>query len=143
VQSEFSLWTRDVQAEVLPFCTEHGIGLLPYSPLGRGFLVGRFTSFDELPENDQRRRLPRFQQDALRANLEIAAKVREAADRIGATPAQVALGWLLAQGPHVVPIPGTKTPKYLADNASAADVRLAAEDLAELDALPAPVGARY
>ena len=143
VQSEFSLWTRDVQAEVLPYCQEHGIGLLPYSPLGRGFLVGRFSSFDELPQNDQRRRLPRFQQDNLRANLAIAGKVRAVADRIGATPAQVALAWLFAQGPHVVPIPGTKTPKYLADNASAAGVRLSAADLAELDAIPAPEGARY
>ncbi|MFI2206675.1 aldo/keto reductase [Streptomyces sp. NPDC020192] len=143
VQSEFSLWTRDVQAEVLPYCTQHGIGLLPYSPLGRGFLVGRFASFDELPQNDQRRRLPRFQQDNLRANLDIAVKVREVADRIDATPAQVALAWLVAQGPHVVPIPGTKTPKYLVDNAGAADVKLSAADLADLDAIPAPVGARY
>ncbi|MER7677796.1 aldo/keto reductase [Streptomyces sp. NPDC096934] len=143
VQSEFSLWTRDVQAEVLPYCEKHGIGFLPYSPLGRGFLVGRFTSFDDLPENDQRRRLPRFQQDNLRANLDIAAKVRTVADRIGATPAQVALSWLTAQGPHVVPIPGTKTPKYLADNAGAADVRLSPADLADLDAIQAPVGARY
>ncbi|MEU1201592.1 aldo/keto reductase, partial [Streptomyces sp. NPDC005813] len=143
VQSEFSLWTRDVKAEVLPYCTEHGIGLLPYSPLGRGFLVGRFASFDELPENDQRRRLPRFQQDNLRANLDITAKVREVADRNGATPAQVALAWLTAQGPHIVPIPGTKTPKYLTDNAGAADVQLSAADLDDLDTLPAPVGARY
>ncbi|MGY6021374.1 aldo/keto reductase [Streptomyces spinosirectus] len=143
VQAEFSLWTRDVRDEVLPYCTEHGIGLLPYSPLGRGFLAGRFSSFDELPQNDQRRRLPRFQQDNLRANLDIAAKVGEVAGRIGATPAQVALAWLLAQGPYVVPIPGTKTPKYLADNAGAADVRLSPADLAELDAMPAPVGARY
>ncbi|WUD77062.1 aldo/keto reductase [Streptomyces sp. NBC_00510] len=143
VQSEFSLWTRDVRAEVLPYCTQHGIGLLPYSPLGRGFLAGRFASFDELPENDQRRRLPRFQDDNLRANLDIAAKVREVADRAGATPAQVALAWLVAQGPHVVPIPGTKTPKYLADNAGAADVHLSPADLADLNAIPAPVGARY
>ncbi|MEU2742697.1 aldo/keto reductase [Streptomyces sp. NPDC007095] len=143
VQSEFSLWTRDVQAEVLPYCTEHGIGLLPYSPLGRGFLVGRFTSFDELPQKDQRRRLPRFQQDNLRANLDIATRVREVAGRIGATPAQVALAWLVAQGPHVVPVPGTKNPKYVADNAGAANVRLSASDLADLDSIPAPVGARY
>ncbi|MGI5139918.1 MULTISPECIES: aldo/keto reductase [unclassified Streptomyces] len=143
VQSEFSLWTRDVQDEVLPYCKDHGIGVLPYSPLGRGFLIGRFNSFDELPQNDQRRRLPRFQQDNLRANLDIAAKVREVADRIGATPAQVALAWLTAQGPHVVPIPGTKTPKYLTDNAGGADLRLSAADLADLDAIQAPVGARY
>ncbi|MFE0626203.1 aldo/keto reductase [Streptomyces sp. NPDC058864] len=143
VQSEFSLWTRDVQAEVLPFCERHGIGLLPYSPLGRGFLAGRFAAFDELPQNDQRRRLPRFQDDNLRANLDIAAKVREVADRAGATPAQVALAWLVAQGPHVVPIPGTKTPKYLADNAAAADVRLSPADRADLDAIQPPAGARY
>ncbi|WP_046726796.1 aldo/keto reductase [Streptomyces humi] len=143
VQSEFSLWTRDVQAEVLPYAERHGIGVLPFSPLGRGFLLGRFSSFDELPLNDQRRRLPRFQQANLRANLSLATKVRAVADRIGATPAQVALAWLVAQGPHVVPIPGTKTPKYLADNAGGADLRLSPADLAELDALPAPAGARY
>ncbi|MFB7288755.1 aldo/keto reductase [Actinacidiphila glaucinigra] len=143
VQSEFSLWTRDVQAEVLPYCARHGIGLLPYSPLGRGFLAGRFAAFDELPLNDQRRRLPRFQDDNLRANLDIAVRVREVADRVGATPAQVALAWLLAQGGHVVPIPGTKTPKYLGDNAAAADVRLSPADLADLDAIRPPVGARY
>jgi aryl-alcohol dehydrogenase-like predicted oxidoreductase len=143
VQSEFSLWTRDVQAEVLPYCQEQGIALLPYSPLGRGFLAGRFASFDDLPRDDFRRRLPRFQQDALRANLAIADRVRAIAERIGATPAQVALAWLLAQGRHVVPIPGTKTPKYLADNAGAADVQLSPADLAELDAIPAPEGARY
>lgn len=143
VQSEFSLWTRDVQAEVLPYAERHGIGVLPFSPLGRGFLLGRFSSFDELPLNDQRRRLPRFQQENLRANLSLATKVRAVADRIGATPAQVALAWLVAQGPHVVPIPGTKTPKYLADNAGGADLRLSPSDLAELDALPAPAGARY
>lgn len=143
VQTEFSLWTRDIVPEVLPYCVENGIGVLPYSPLGRGFLTGRFASFDELPENDQRRKLPRFQEENLQANLDIAAKARAVADRIGATPAQVALAWLLAQGPHVVPIPGTKTPKYLADNAAAADVRLSEADLAELDAIPAPAVARY
>ncbi|MGX1542410.1 aldo/keto reductase [Streptomyces adustus] len=143
VQAEFSLWTRDVQAEVLPHCREHGIGLLAYSPLGRGFLVGRFASFDDLPQNDQRRRLPRFQEENLHANRDIAAKVSQVAERVGATPAQVALAWLLTQGPHVVPIPGTKTPKYLADNAAAADVRLSPADIADLDAIPAPAGARY
>jgi aryl-alcohol dehydrogenase-like predicted oxidoreductase len=137
VQSEFSLWTRDVQAEVLPYCKQQGIGLLPYSPLGRGFLIGRFTSFDELPRRDQRRRLPRFQQDNLRANLAIAARVRQVADRIGATPAQVALAWFLAQGPHVVPIPGTKTPEHLVDDAGAMDLRLSPADLADLDATSA------
>jgi aryl-alcohol dehydrogenase-like predicted oxidoreductase len=143
VQSELSLWTRDALAGVLPYCREQGIAFLPFSPLGRGFLVGRFSSFDDLPQDDFRRGLPRFQQDALRANLAIVGRVRQIADRAGVTPAQVALAWILAQGRHVVPIPGTKTPKYLADNVGAADVQLSAADLAELDALPTPQGARY
>jgi aryl-alcohol dehydrogenase-like predicted oxidoreductase len=143
VQSELSLWTRDPLADVLPYCQERGIAFLPFSPLGRGFLTGRFASFDELPQDDFRRDLPRFQQDALRANLELVGRVRAVAERVGATPAQVALAWVLAQGDHVVPIPGTKTPKYLADNAGATDVEFTAADLAELDALPAPVGGRY
>lgn len=143
VQSELSLWTRDALAEVLPYCKEQGIAFLPFSPLGRGFLTGRFSSFDDLPQDDFRRQLPRFQQDALRTNLAIVGRVREIAARAGATPAQVALAWILAQGRYVVPIPGTKTPKYLADNAGAADVELSAADLAEFDALPAPRGTRY
>ena len=143
VQSELSLWTRDVLAEVLPYCTQQGIALIPFSPLGRGFLAGRFSSFDDLPMEDFRRQLPRFQRDALRANLAIVGRVRAIAERAGATPAQVALAWVLAQGRHVVPIPGTKTPRYLAENAAAADLELSAVDLAELDALPAPEGTRY
>ncbi|CAN5603804.1 aldo/keto reductase [soil metagenome] len=143
VQSELSLWTRDVLAEVLPYCREHGIGFLPFSPLGRGFLTGAVPSVDDLPERDFRRGLPRFQRDALEANLAIVQQVRAIADRVGATPAQVALAWVVAQGEQVVPIPGTKTPKYLVDNAGAAEVVLTAEDLAELDALPAAQGGRY
>jgi aryl-alcohol dehydrogenase-like predicted oxidoreductase len=143
VQSELSLWTRDALDEVLPYCAGHGIAFLPFSPLGRGFLAGRFASSDELPQDDFRRGLPRFQQDALRQNLAIVERVRAIAERLAVTPAQVALAWVLAQGDHVIPIPGTKTPKYLTENAAAADVRLGAEDLAELDALPAPVGGRY
>ena len=143
VQSELSLWTRDALAEVLPYCRQQGIAFLPFSPLGRGFLVGRFSSFDDLPQDDFRRGLPRFQQDALRANLAIVGRVRQIAERAGATPAQVALAWVLAQGDYVIPIPGTKTPRYLADNAGAAGIQLSREDLAELDALPAPEGARY
>jgi aryl-alcohol dehydrogenase-like predicted oxidoreductase len=143
VQSELSLWTRDALAEVLPYCQGQGIAFLPFAPLGRGFLTGRFASSDDLPHNDFRRGLPRFQRDALRANLAIVARVRQVAGRAGATPAQVALAWVLAQGRHVVPIPGTKTPKYLAENAGAADVALGAADLADLDALPAPRGTRY
>jgi aryl-alcohol dehydrogenase-like predicted oxidoreductase len=143
VQSELSLWTREALAAVLPYCQEQGIAFLPFSPLGRGFLTGRFSSFDDLPRDDFRRALPRFQQDALRTNLAIVGRVREIAAQAGATPARVALAWVLAQGRHVVPIPGTKTPKYLADNAGAADIELSADHLAELDALPAPQGARY
>ena len=143
VQSELSLWTRDALAQVLPYCQEQGIAFLPFSPLGRGFLAGRFSSFEELPEDDFRRRLPRFQQEALRANLAIVGRVREVADRVGATPAQVALAWVVAQGSQVIPIPGTKTPKYLQDNAGAAEVSLGEAELADLDALPAPEGTRY
>ena len=143
VQSELSLWTRDWMTEVLPYCQEQGIAFVPYSPLGKGFLTGRFSSHDDLPEDDFRRGLARFQQEALSTNLAIAQRVREIAEHIEATPAQVALAWVLAQGEYVVPIPGTKTPKYLADNAAAADVELSAADLAELDALPVPTGGRY
>ena len=143
VQSELSLWTRDPLAEVLPYCEEQGIAFLPFSPLGRGFLAGRFSSSGELAEGDFRRGLPRFQQEALDANLAIVERVREVAARAGATPAQVALAWVLGRGRYVVPIPGTKTPKYLAENAAAADVVLAGDQLADLDALPAPQGGRY
>jgi aryl-alcohol dehydrogenase-like predicted oxidoreductase len=143
VQSELSLWTRDPLAEVLPYCDEQGIGFLPFSPLGRGFLVGRVSSADELSDGDFRRGLPRFQQEALRANLAIVHRVRAVAERLGATPAQVALAWVLRQGRYVVPIPGTKTPRYLAENAAAADVALDDDSMRELDELPAPQGARY
>jgi aryl-alcohol dehydrogenase-like predicted oxidoreductase len=143
VQSELSLWTRDALAEVVPYCREQGIAFLAFSPLGRGFLAGRFASADDVPREDFRRGLPRFQPEALSANQVIAGRVREIAGRAGATPAQLALAWVLAQGEHVIPIPGTKTPRYLADNAAAADIRLAPGVLAELDSLPAPVGSRY
>ncbi|MFE2483078.1 aldo/keto reductase [Streptomyces mirabilis] len=143
VQSELSLWTRDWMTEVLPYCKEQGIAFVPYSPLGKGFLTGRFSSNDDLPQEDFRRGLARFQDDALAINRAITDKVRGIAERTGATPAQVALAWVLAQGEYVVPIPGTKTPKYLLDNAGAADVQLSPEDLAELDALPTPQGGRY
>jgi len=143
VQSELSLWTRDPLESVLPYCVEQGIAFLPFSPLGRGFLAGRFASFDDLPEDDFRRRLPRFQQEALESNLAIVALVREVADRLGVTAAQVALAWVLAQGPRVIPIPGTKTPKYLHDNAGAAAVTLSAADLDSLNDVPAPTGTRY
>jgi aryl-alcohol dehydrogenase-like predicted oxidoreductase len=142
VQSELSLWTRDVLAEVLPYCSEQGIGFLPFSPLGRGFLTGA-VSFDKLPERDFRRGLPRFQREAMEANKAIVDQVRAIAERLGVTAAQVALAWVVAQGDQVVPIPGTKTPKYLVDNAGSAGVELTADDLAELDALPVAEGGRY
>ncbi|MHA6760105.1 aldo/keto reductase [Streptacidiphilus sp. PAMC 29251] len=143
VQSELSLWTRDALAEVLPYCEREGIAFLPFSPLGRGFLTGSISSVDDLPADDWRRTLPRFQADALAANQALVQAVRTIAERHGATPAQIALAWVLAQGRYVVPIPGTKTPKYLVDNAGAAEVALTADDLAQLDALPAPTGTRY
>ena len=144
VQTEYSLWSRDVEAEVLPTCRELGIGFVPYSPLGRGFLSGRFTSPDELDDGDFRRSGPRFTGENLDANLKLAAKVAEIADEKGITPAQLALAWVLAQGEDVVPIPGTKRRKYLEQNAAAVDVELTAEDLARIDAeLPTPAGERY
>lgn len=143
VQNELSLWTREALAEVLPYTEEQGIAFLPFSPLGRGFLTGRFASAEDLPADDWRATLPRFQAEALAANLALVERVRAIAERHGATPAQVALAWVLAQGRYVLPIPGTKTPKYLADNAGSAELRLTAADLAELDALPPAVGSRY
>lgn len=142
VQSELSLWTRDPLEQVLPWCEAHGAGFLPFSPLGRGFLTGTVTagSFDE---KDFRARNPRFTTEAMAANTALVDTVRAVADRLGATPAQVALAWVLAQGEHVVPIPGTKKAHYLEQNAAAAALVLDAEDVTELDALPAPVGARY
>lgn len=143
VQSELSLWTRDPLADVVPFCAANGIAFLAYSPLGRGFLTGRFSNAEDLPEGDWRRTNPRFQADAFAQNQEITARVARVAERHDAPSAQMALAWVLAQGPHVVPIPGTKTPRYLESNAAAADLRLTDEDLADLDALPQAAGARY
>ena len=144
VQTEYSLWTRDVEAEVLPTCRELGIGFVPYSPLGRGFLSGRFTSLDELDEGDFRRSNPRFEGKNLEANLRLAAKVREIAEDKGITPAQLALAWVLSRGDDVVPIPGTRHRKYLEDNAKAADVELTDDDLARIEAeLPQVSGERY
>jgi len=142
VQSELSLWTRDPLAEVLPWCVAHGVGFLPFSPLGRGFLTGTVTegSFDD---KDFRARNPRFTPEAMAANAALVDTVRAVADRVGATAAQVALAWVLAQAEHVVPIPGTKKQRWLEQNATAATVVLSPEDLTELDALPGPVGARY
>jgi aryl-alcohol dehydrogenase-like predicted oxidoreductase len=144
LQSEYSLWTRDPQAEVLPTCRELGIGFVPYSPLGRGFLAGRFTSPEQLDENDFRRRSPRFTGANLDANLRLAEKVRQIAAAKGVTPAQLALAWVLAQGDDLVPIPGTKRRTYLEQNAAALDVDLTDDELAQIDAeLPEPSGDRY
>ena len=142
VQSELSLWTRDPLAEVLPWCQANGAGFLPFSPLGRGFLTGTVTagSFDD---TDFRAKNPRFTDEAMAGNAALVAAVAVVADRLGASAAQVALAWVLAQGEQVVPIPGTKKQRWLEQNAAAADLVLAPADLAELDALPAPVGERY
>jgi aryl-alcohol dehydrogenase-like predicted oxidoreductase len=143
LQTEYSLWTRDVEAEILPTCRELGIGFVPYSPLGRGFLSGRFTSPDQLDAGDFRRSGPRFTGENLDSNLELAAKVAEIAQEKGVTPAQLALAWVLAQGEDIVPIPGTKRREYLEQNAAAVDVELTPEDLARLDELPQAAGTRY
>jgi aryl-alcohol dehydrogenase-like predicted oxidoreductase len=144
VQTEYSLWTRDPEDEVLPTCRELGIGFVPYSPLGRGFLSGRFKSPDELDEGDFRRYGPRFVGENLEANQKLAAKVEEIASEQGITAAQLALAWVLARGDDLVPIPGTKRRAYLDQNAAAVDVELSADDLARIDAeLPAVAGDRY
>ncbi len=144
VQTEFSLWTRDVESEVLPTLRELGIGLVAYSPLGRGFLSGRFSSAEELDENDFRRYGPRFTGENLQSNLRIAETVRALAQERGVTPAQLALAWVLSQGPEIVPIPGTKRVSYLEENLAAADIELTAQEAAQIaGALPAVQGERY
>lgn len=144
VQSEYSLWSRDVEAEVLPACRELGIGFVPYSPLGRGFLAGRFSSPSELDANDWRRENPRFQDANLEANLRLAAKVKQIAAEKDVTPAQLAIAWVLARGEDLVPIPGTKRRTYLEQNAAAIDIALTEDDLARIDAeLPEAAGERY
>ncbi|MER7842628.1 aldo/keto reductase [Kitasatospora sp. NPDC096077] len=144
VQSEYSLWSRDVEAEVLPACRQLGIGFVPYSPLGRGFLAGRFSSPDELDRDDFRRTNPRFAEANLAANLQLAEKVKEIAAEKDVTPAQLAIAWVLTRGENVVPIPGTKRRTYLEQNAGAIDVELTDEDLARIDAeLPEAAGERY
>jgi len=144
VQTEYSLWSRDPEQEIIPTCRELGIGFVPYSPLGRGFLSGRFKSPDELDANDFRRHGPRFTGENLDANLKLAGKVAEIAQEKGVTPAQLALAWVLAQGEDLVPIPGTKRRTYLEENAAAADINLSDEDLERIDAeLPQAAGDRY
>jgi aryl-alcohol dehydrogenase-like predicted oxidoreductase len=142
VQSELSLWTRDWAEDVLPFCRDNGIAFLPFSPLGRGFLTGALSA-SQFAADDFRSRLPRFSAESMSANQVIVDSVAAIAASYDATPAQVALAWLLAQGPQVIPIPGTKRIARLEENAAAADLELTADDLAALDALPAPTGSRY
>jgi aryl-alcohol dehydrogenase-like predicted oxidoreductase len=146
VQTEYSLWTRDVEAEVLPTLRELGIGLVPYSPLGRGMLTGAITSAADLAEGDFRRANPRFAGEAFDANRALVDQVQALAADRGVTAAQLALAWVLAQGEDVVPIPGTRRVRYLEQNAAAVDVRLTAEDLAALAAAVPPeavTGDRY
>jgi aryl-alcohol dehydrogenase-like predicted oxidoreductase len=142
LQSELSLWTRGTLDDVVPWCAEHGVAFVPFSPLGRGYLAGSVTTA-EYRELDFRAQNPRFTQEALDGNRAIVEVVRRVAERHGATPAQVALAWVLGRGEHVLPIPGTKRISYLQENLGAADLELAAEDLAELDAMPASVAPRY
>jgi len=144
VQTEFSLWTRFAETDVIPTCRELGIGFVPYSPLGRGFLSGRFNSPEELDEGDFRRHGPRFTGENLEANRALAAKVGEIAADKGITPAQLAIAWVLAQGDDLVPIPGTKRRSYLEENAAAVDVELTADDLERINAeMPEAAGDRY
>ena len=144
VQTEYSLWTRDLEAEILPTLRELGIGLVAYSPLGRGFLSGRFKSPEELDADDFRRHGPRFTGDNLEANLGLVAKVEELAAEKGVTPAQLALAWVLAKGDDIVAIPGTKRREYLEQNAAAAEVELSADDLTRIeDEVPQAAGDRY
>jgi aryl-alcohol dehydrogenase-like predicted oxidoreductase len=146
VQSEYSLWTRDPEDGVLDTLRELGIGLVAYSPLGRGFLTGQIRSMDDLPADDWRRSNPRFQEDTLKENLVLADRVTELASKRQVTPAQLALAWVMAKGEDIVPIPGTKSPKRLEENAAAADVKLSAAEVDELDGAisrDAVRGARY
>ena len=145
LQSEWSLWTRDIEAEVLPVAREHGVAIVPFSPLGRGFLTGTVNPAD-FGAGDMRRTSPRFQGENFQANQRLVERVRALAQRKGCTAGQIALAWVLAQGDDVVPIPGTKRRTYLDENIAAAQVHLSADDLDQLDAITPPgaaAGARY
>ncbi len=143
LQTEYSLWSRDPEAEILPVVRELGIGFVPYSPLGRGFLTGTIRSTDQLDASDFRRHSPRFEGDNLRRNLRIVTQVESVAAEVGATPGQIALAWLLAQGNDIAPIPGTKRVSYLEENVAADAVELTAEQLAALGSVSAAAGERY
>ena len=146
LQSEYSLWSRDPEEEILGTLRELGIGFVPYSPLGRGFLTGQIKRPEDIPEGDFRRSNPRFQGENFARNLTLVERVKEIAAEKDATPGQLALAWVLAQGPDFVPIPGTKRTEYLRENVGAADVQLSAEDLRRLDEIAPPgvaAGERY
>jgi aryl-alcohol dehydrogenase-like predicted oxidoreductase len=140
LQTEYSLWTRDVEEELLPTCRELGIGFVPYSPLGRGFLTGQYKSFDDLPADDFRRHNPRFQGENFNKNLLLVAEIEKIAEKKGVSPGQIALAWVLAQGEDIVPIPGTKRIKFLEENAAAVSVLLTGDELKLIDEI-APNGA--
>ena len=143
LQSEFSLWTREPLKDVIPWCAGNGVSFVAFGVLGRGFLTGALPAGQTFPDRDFRARNPRFQPDAMSANGAIVDGLRRVAERLGATPAQVCVAWVLAQGEHMLPIPGTKRTAYLEENVGGATLALDAESLAELDALPPAVGARY
>jgi aryl-alcohol dehydrogenase-like predicted oxidoreductase len=146
LQSEYSLWEREPEEEILPTLRELGIGFVPYSPLGRGFLTGQFKKFDDLAQDDYRRFSPRFQGENFQKNLDLVAKISEIAAEKNATPAQLALAWVLAQGDDIAPIPGTKRRKYLEQNLAAAEIKLTKQDLARINEVAphgAAAGARY
>jgi aryl-alcohol dehydrogenase-like predicted oxidoreductase len=146
LQSEYSLWTRDPEEEVLGACRELGIGFVPYSPLGRGFLAGKITKPEDLPDDDYRKTTPRFQGENFQRNLDLVKRVEEIARAKKCTPAQLALAWVLAQGDDVVPIPGTKRRKYLQENIGALDIDLTSTELARIDEVAprdAFAGSRY
>ena len=144
VQTEYSLWTRDVESEILPTLAELGIALVAYAPLGRGFLCGRFTSTEQLEEGDYRRYGPRFTGENLQPNLQLAERVRELAAEKGITPGQLALAWVLHRGEHIVPIPGTKRVAYLEENLAAAAVSLSEDEVEHIaEAVPPAAGDRY
>lgn len=142
VQNEYSLWTRDPEAEMLPACRELGVSLVAYSPLGRGFLAGNFRDLNELPQDDNRQAQPRFQAANVQHNLQIAAAIREFAAQKGCTAAQLALAWVLAQGSDLMPIPGTKRPERLAENLGALDVQLTPADIDAINQKIAAISVR-
>jgi len=146
LQTEYSLWSRDPEGELLDTVRELGIGFVAYSPLGRGFLTAKITNLDELAKDDWRRGMPRFEQENFRRNMELVEKIRAIAASNGCTPAQLALAWVMAQGDDIVPIPGTKRRQYLEENVGALDIRLTPEELTEIDGLIPPgaaAGSRY